>query len=80
MDRKYIEYMKEKYQKGMKVELISMNGEEQMTKGLNGTVSMVDDIGQIHVDWENGSTLALTKGDKFKKTDMENKIDMKMQF
>ena len=30
-----------------------------MTPGLKGVVKMVDDIGQIHVSWENGSGLAL---------------------
>ena len=30
-----------------------------MLPGLKGTVKHVDDIGQIHVRWENGSGLAL---------------------
>ena len=42
-----------------KVKLIHMDGEPQMKKGLEGVIKYVDDIGQIHVDWENGSTLAL---------------------
>jgi hypothetical protein len=38
-----------------------------MTEGLEGTVNSVDDAGQIHVSWENGSTLALIEGvDAFK--------------
>lgn len=30
-----------------------------MPAGLKGEVFLVDDIGQIHVQWENGSSLAL---------------------
>jgi len=63
-----IEATKKRYPVGTKIELISMNGENQMPSGLKGTVDMVDDIGQVHVDWENGSTLALIPGvDNFKK-------------
>ena len=42
-----------------RVKLIHMEGESQMERGLEGTISCVDDIGQIHVNWDNGSTLAL---------------------
>ena len=28
-------------------------------KGVCGTVVAVDDIGQLHVDWDNGSSLAI---------------------
>lgn len=54
-----IEQLKTKYKKGVRVKLISMEGEPQMPEGLNGVVTLVDDMGQIHVEWENGSTLAL---------------------
>ena len=33
-----------------------------MPPGLKGKVDMVDDAGQIHVNWENGSSLALVPG------------------
>lgn len=37
-----------------------------MQSGLIGKVEYVDDIGQIHVQWENGSSLALNADiDKF---------------
>jgi ABC-type sulfate transport system substrate-binding protein len=36
-----------------------MEGEPSMPEGLLGTVAYVDDIGQVHVSWENGSNLAL---------------------
>ena len=37
--------------------------------GLAGTVQFVDDIGQIHVQWENGRSLALNaETDRFRVT------------
>ena len=37
--------------------------------GTEGTVSGVDDAGQIHVDWDNGRRLAISTeyGDVFRK-------------
>lgn len=55
-----------KYPAGTKIKLISMLKENQMPAGLIGTVVCVDDASQIHMNWENGSTLALIEGvDKF---------------
>lgn len=48
-----------KYPVGARVMLYEMDGEPQMPEGLEGTIYHVDDIGQIHVKWDNGSTLAL---------------------
>jgi len=30
--------------------------------GLEGTVTLVDDLGTVHVQWDNGSTLGLIPG------------------
>jgi hypothetical protein len=57
-----VERIKATYKKGAKVRLRNMYGEPQMPAGLKGKVEFVDDIGQIHVRWENGSSLALNKG------------------
>ena len=47
--------------------LIEMSGEPQMKSGLLGTIMFEDDINQIHVNWDNGSTLALDRHrDKYK--------------
>lgn len=54
-----VSQLREKYPKGTRIELAKMAGEPQMKKGLKGTVVKVDDAGQIHVRWENGSHLAL---------------------
>ena len=65
-DARKIEMLKQRYQPGTKVCLDHMDGEGQMPAGLKGTVLFVDDIGQIHVGWENGRSLALnTDVDRF---------------
>lgn len=62
------EEMQRRYPEGTKIELIFMDGEPQMYRGLQGTVEYIDDIGQIHMKWENGSSLALVQGvDRFRK-------------
>ena len=63
-----LEMLKQRYQPGTKLCLDHMDGEPQMPAGLKGEVCCVDDAGQIHVQWENGSTLALnTEVDQFHK-------------
>ena len=53
--------LREMYPTGTRIELTNMDGEDpvRMYDGLKGTVTHVDDIGQIHVNWDNGSCLAL---------------------
>lgn len=62
MTDKMIDRLRAQYPKGTKVVLTKMNGEGQMPSGLKGRVEVVDDAGQIHVRWENGSSLALIPG------------------
>lgn len=62
------------YPKGSIVILDNMYGEPKMPKGIKGIVDEVDDIGQIHVKWKNGSSLALNvEVDSFRKV-AERKI------
>lgn len=61
-----IKLLKETYHPGVTIRLISMYEEPQMPFGMMGKTTFVDDAGQIHVTWENGSTLALNcEVDKF---------------
>ena len=70
-----IENIKEKYTEGTRIELNLMKGESQMPSGLKGTVTHVDDAGQVHIDWDNGSSLALNViEDSFKIIDEDTKI------
>lgn len=60
---------KEKYQHylGKTVELIVMDDPQAPPVGTRGKVVLIDDAGQIHVKWDNGSSLALIPGiDSFK--------------
>lgn len=54
-----IKAIKEKYQLGTQIRLIKMYDLQQLDAGTIGTVIAVDDLGQIQMKWENGSTLAL---------------------
>ena len=53
------QFAKRRYPVGTVVQLHHITGEPQMPEGLLGRVTMTDDIGQVHVVWENGSSLAL---------------------
>ena len=55
------------YPVGSIVELINMDDPQAPPSGTRGKIVFIDDIGQIHVEWENGSGLALIYGqDDFK--------------
>lgn len=59
--------IKEEYKEGIEVELIKMYDFQAPKPNTKGIVKYVDDIGQIHVLWENKSQLALNEGiDEFK--------------
>lgn len=67
-DKDKIKSLRDKYPQGTIVECIEMNDEySPVPTGTHGVVNSVDDIGSIHVNWENGSTLALIEEvDRFK--------------
>lgn len=51
-------------EKGRRVRLISMNDPQSRLKpGDEGTIMFVDDIGTVHVRWDNGSGLGLVPGE-----------------
>jgi len=53
------------FKKGTVIELIKMNDPYvDMPKGLKGVVTHVDDIGTIHTNWENGSSLGVCDEDE----------------
>ncbi len=51
--------LREKYPTGTIVKLISMNDVQSPPVGTIGEVTLIDDMGSVHVNWQNGSTLAL---------------------
>ena len=61
--RSVVEYIRETYPKGTRVELIHMDDPyTRLKKGDQGTVSCVDDTGTVFVDWDNGSSLGVVYG------------------
>jgi hypothetical protein len=63
VDKRHVESMKRAFRKGERVELIEMKDEPQAPPPhTKGTVTGVDDMGDILVNWDNGSTLKLVYG------------------
>lgn len=51
------------YPKGTRLELVSMDDPHGVPVGTIGEVDFIDDAGQIHMKWQNGSRLALIPGE-----------------
>ena len=59
-----LEYLREVYSSGTRVEFVSMDDPySQLKPGDQGTVIAVDDIGTIHIAWDCGSTLGAVYGE-----------------
>ena len=67
-----VKMYKEMYPKGTRIELISMEDPfSPIEPGTKGTVVCVDDMGTIHMKWDNGRTLGLIPGeDSFRKIEL----------
>ncbi len=63
-----VDRLKNQYPSGTRIELLSsMNDIQPIESGSKGTVIAVDDIGTIHMRWDNGRGLGLIPGeDHFK--------------
>ena len=63
ISEKVIQKLRDKYPTGTKIRLVYMNDPvNPVPPGTVGIVTDVDDIGNIHMKWENGSSLALIDG------------------
>ena len=62
LTRKEVEELRKRYPKGTRVRLIRMDDMQAPPAGCTGTVRLVDDIGTIHVSWDNGSSLGVVYG------------------
>ena len=59
-----LKQLREYYKSGARVMLIRMRDlYTDLRQGDRGTVSFVDDIGSIHVNWDRGSNLAVLFGE-----------------
>ena len=60
--RREVEQIKARYTKGLRIELIQMNDPNSPPVGTRGTIITVDDVGDIVVAWDNGSSLNVVPG------------------
>lgn len=59
----WVEFLKNKYASGKRIRLIRMlDQHDPVPSGTLGSVRFVDDMGNIHVAWDNGRTLSLLPG------------------
>ena len=58
-----LEALRSRYPKGTRVELVSTSDPyTKLQPGSKGTVSFVDSMGTIQIDWDNGSGLGMIPG------------------
>ena len=59
-NKNYLAQLRKKYPTGTKLQLISMRDEKYpILPGTIGVVTHIDDLGSIHMKWQNGSSLAI---------------------
>ena len=64
MDRKMVNFIKERYPSGTRIRLNSMEDPyAPIAPGTEGVVDFVDDIGTIHIKWNNGRSLGIVPGE-----------------
>lgn len=76
MSRGRIEFYKEHYPHGTRVQLDSMGNDPcPVESGTKGTVVAVDDIGTVHVNFDNGRSLGICpEVDKFHKITEQTEV------
>ena len=73
-NKAYLEQLRKQYPKGTKLQMITMRNEKYLVPpGTVGEVTHIDDMGNIHICWQNGSSLAIIpEVDSFRVTGVEN--------
>lgn len=62
--RNRAEYLKKEYPPGTRIVLNSMGDDQRpIESGTRGTVKVVDDIGTVHCEFDNGRNLGLIDGE-----------------
>jgi hypothetical protein len=71
IDHNLVKRMKETYLPGTRIELDMMGDDPRpIAPGTRGTVRIVDDIGTVHCDFDNGRHLGLVPGeDSFRRVE-----------
>ena len=62
LDSEEVAMLREKYPEGSSIVVYSMNDPRPVPPGTRGTVRIVDDMGTIHCNFENGRRLGLIPG------------------
>lgn len=60
--REQIDFYRKMYPAGTRLKLVSMDDPQAPPEGTLGTVVGVDDLGDILMNWDNGSGLNLVPG------------------
>lgn len=55
--------IREQYPKGARVELVRMDDFQSPPVGTQGTITGVDDMGNVLMRWDNGSGLSIILGE-----------------
>ena len=73
-NKSYLAQLRKQYPVGTKIQLISMRDEKYpILPGTIGVVTHIDDMGSVHLKWQNGSSLAIIpEVDSFKVLGAEN--------
>ena len=61
-NKEMLEFLRQEYPSGTRVQLIRMDDPQAPPLGTKGTVTGVDDMGSILEDWDNGSHLNVIHG------------------
>ena len=70
-EKRFRERMKRCYPSGIRIMLLGMGDDPHPVEdNTRGTVRVVDDLGTLHYDFDNGRSLGIIPGeDSFRKTD-----------
>lgn len=74
-----IQNLRNQYPKGTRIEVIHMEDPNAVKKGSIGTVQFVDDMGTIHVHWDDGGSLGLIPGVDSFKVVQENELNYEVK-
>nr|DAO23288.1 MAG TPA: protein of unknown function (DUF4314) [Caudoviricetes sp.] len=62
-NKELLEFLRKEYPSGTRVRLVRMDDPQAPPLGTEGTVTGVDDMGSLLVDWDNGSRLNVIYGE-----------------
>ena len=63
LSRETLDSLRKEYPAGCRVELLKMDDPQAPPIGTKGTVQLVDSVGTVHVNWDNGCGLGAAYGE-----------------